>query len=104
RRGRKSLLDGVQDPCAFRVDVGCEVVDEVVLGEPAEAARVGEEMRERRRDRTLGEKRSERFAFVEAEGGDVDEADDVWRVRPERGHDLAALGMPHDTRGGALEP
>ena len=52
--------------CAGRVDVGGEVVDEVVLGEPAEAARVGEQMRERRRDRSLREQRAERLALVEA--------------------------------------
>jgi hypothetical protein len=80
--GRKGLLHGVQDSRAFRVDVGGEVVDEVVLGEPAEAARVGEEMRERRRDRSLREKRPERLTLVEAERGDVDEADDVGASEP----------------------
>jgi DNA-binding HxlR family transcriptional regulator len=41
------------------------VVDEVVLGEPAEAARVGEEMRKRRSDRPLREERAERFALTD---------------------------------------
>ena len=79
------------------------MVDEIVLGEPAEAARVGEQMRERRCDRPLREKRAERFALVEAEGRDVDEADDVRSVRAERGDDLAAVGVSDDDRGAVLE-
>src|SRR5438132_10612079 len=60
-------------------------------------------MRERRRDRTLGEKRSERFALVEAEGGDVDEADHIRGVGSEGGDDMAAVGVYDDDRGAVLE-
>ena len=103
-RGRgECLLHGVHHPCARRVDIGGEVVDEVVFGEPAEAARVGEQMGERRRDRSLREKCAERFALVEAERGDVDEPDDVRCVRAERGDDLAAVGVSDDDRGALLE-
>ena len=60
-------------------------------------------MRERRGDRPLREKRSERFALVEAERGDVDEGDDIRRVGAERGDDLAAVGVSDDDRGAVLE-
>src|SRR5947209_20496499 len=60
-------------------------------------------MRERRRDRSLREQRPERLTLVEAEGGDVDEADDVWSVRAERGDDLAAVGVSDGNRGAVLE-
>jgi hypothetical protein len=55
-------------------------------------------VRERRHHRPLGEKRAERFALVEAERRDVDEADDVRRLGAERGHDLAAVGVSDDKR------
>ena len=61
------------------------------------------EMRQRRRDRPLGEKCAERLALVEPERGDVDEADDVRRVRAERGDDLAAVGVSDDDRRAVLE-
>src|SRR6266704_5981203 len=60
-------------------------------------------MRECRCDRPLGEKRSERFALVEAEGGDVDEADDVRGAGPEGGDDLAAVGVSDEDRRAVLE-
>ena len=60
-------------------------------------------MGECRRDRPLREQCAERFALVEAERGDVDEPDDVRRVRAERGDDLAAVGVSDDDRGALLE-
>jgi hypothetical protein len=47
---------------------------------------------------SLREQRPERLALVEAEGGDVDETDDVWSVRAERRDDLAAVGVSDDDR------
>ena len=101
--GGQGLLHGVHHPRLGRLDVGGEVVDEVVLGEPAIAARVGEQMRERRRHRPLREQRAERLALVEAERGDVDEADDVRSIGAERGDDLAAVGVSGDDRRAVLE-
>src|SRR5712691_6440843 len=60
-------------------------------------------MRERRCDRSLREKRPERLTLVEAERGDVDEADDVWSVRAKRRNDLAAVGVSDDDRRAVLE-
>ena len=60
-------------------------------------------MRQRRRHRSLREKRAERFALVEPERGDVDEARDVWCIRPERGDDLAPIGVSDGDRGSVLE-
>ena len=97
------LLHRIQNPCLGWLDVGGEVIDEVVLGEPAEATRVGEQMRQCRRHRSLREQRSERLAFVEGERGDIDEPDDVRRVRAERGHDLAAVGVSDDDRRAVLK-
>ena len=79
------------------IDVGREVVDEVVLGQPGEALLVDVEMRQRGgRRAALGQQRADRFALVEAEGRDVDQADDVRRVGAQRGHDLAAVGVAGD--------
>jgi hypothetical protein len=60
-------------------------------------------MGERRSDRSLREKLPERLPLVQAEGGDVDKADDVWSVRAERAHDLATVGVSDDDRGAVLE-
>src|SRR5207244_13225532 len=84
-------------------DVAGEVVDEVVLGQPAEAARGGEQMRERRRHGPLREKRAERLALVETERSDVDEAEDVRWGRAERRDDLTAIGVSDNDRGAVLE-
>jgi hypothetical protein len=51
----------------------------------------------------LREQRAERFALVEAERGDVDEADDVREVGAERGDDLAPVGVSSDNRRTVLE-
>src|SRR4029077_4788174 len=66
-------------------------------------ARIGKEVRERRGHGPLGEKRTERFAFVEAERRDVDEPDDVPGVAPEGGHDLSAVRVPDDDRRTVLQ-
>ena len=79
------------------------MVDEVVLGEPAEAERVGEQVRECGRDGSLGEERAERLALIQAECRDVDEARDVRGVGAERGDDLAAVGVSGDDRRAVLE-
>ena len=76
------LLDGVHHARFRRIDVGGEVADEVVLGEPGEALVVDEQVRERRGRRPLLEQRADALALVEPEGRDVDEADGVRRVGP----------------------
>jgi hypothetical protein len=50
----------------------------------------------------LGEQCADRFAFVESEGGDVDQGDSVGRVSAERGHDLTAVGVARDDRRAVL--
>src|SRR4029077_13569898 len=50
-----------------------------------------------------GEKRAERFPFVEAERRDVDEAGDIRRVGAEGGHDLTAVGVSDDDGRAVLE-
>jgi hypothetical protein len=67
----------VHNPGLDRVYVGCEVVNEVVLGEPGEALLVDVEVGELWARRPLIQQRADRFPFVESERGDVDEADDV---------------------------
>src|SRR5690348_14871847 len=85
------------------VDVAGEVVDEVVFGQPPEAAGVGEQVRQRRGHRSLGQQPAQRFTLVQAERGDVDQAGDVRGVRAEGGHDLAAVGVPGDDGGAVLQ-
>ncbi len=97
------LLHRVHDPGLDRVDVGGEVPDEVVLGKPGEALVVDAEVGQRGRRGTLREQAADRFALVEAEAGDVDEADHVGRVGTERGDDLAAVGVTGDKRRAALQ-
>jgi hypothetical protein len=60
-------------------------------------------VRERRGDGPLREKRTERFALVEAERRDVDQSDDVRRVCAERRDDLAAVRVPDDDCRTVLE-
>ena len=99
----QGLLDGVQHLCLDRVDVTGEVVDEVVLREPHEAllstnwcasAGVG--------GPCARSPPSDSPSSI-AEGRDVDQTDDVWRFRPERGYDLAAVGMAGDDGRTVLE-
>ncbi len=88
------LLHREHDPGLDRVDVGREVRDEVLLRHPGEALLVNVEMRQGGTPRSLRQQGADRLALVQAERGDVDQADDVGRVRAERGDDLAAVGMP----------
>src|ERR1700722_17690305 len=60
-------------------------------------------MRQRRGHRSLGQRRAERFALVQAERGDVDQARDIGVIRAERGDDLAAVGVPGDDGGAVLQ-
>ena len=99
---RQRLLNRVHHPCPDRVDVGREVVDEVVFREPAKASRVREHVRERRHGRAAGQERAQGLALVEREGGDVGEPDDVGSLVAERGHDLAAVGVAGNERGSVL--
>jgi hypothetical protein len=48
-------------------------------------------VRERRARRRLTQQGSDRFAFVEPEGSDVDQSDDVRRIFTERGDDLTPV-------------
>jgi hypothetical protein len=98
---RDRLLHGVERAGAIGVEVGGEVADEIVLRQPAEALRVDGDVGQRRARGPTAEQRSQRLALVDAEGGDVDQADDV-RVRPERGDDLATVGVAGED-GRALE-
>ena len=84
------------------INVGREVVDEVVL-RPGEALLVDVEMGQRGgRMAALGEQAADRFALVQAEGRDVDQADDVRRVGAQSGHDLPAVGVAGDDGGTVL--
>jgi hypothetical protein len=87
------LLDREHDPGLDRVDVGREVVDEVVLGQPGEAVLVDVEMRQGGTPRCLFQQGADRLALIQPERGDVDQADDVGGVGAERGDDLAAVGV-----------
>ncbi len=98
----RRLLDGVHHPGLDGIDVRSEVRDEVLLGDPGKPLLVDDQMRQRRRRRTAAQQRSERFALVKAESGDVDERDDIRRVGAERGHDLAAVGVAGDDRRATL--
>jgi hypothetical protein len=90
------LLDREHDPGLDRIDVGGEVVDEVVLWDPGEAVLVDVEVRQGRGRRCLPQQRADRLAFVKSEPRDVDQADDVGRVGAEGGDDLAAVGVAGD--------
>ena len=88
------LLDREHDLGLDRVDVGREVVDEVVLGQPGEAVLVDVEMRQAGTQRSLLQQRADRLTLIQPEPGDVDQTNDVGRVGAERGDDLAAVGVP----------
>ena len=85
RPAGQRLLHGPHHVGVDRVDVGGEVLDEVVLGQPGEALSVDAQVGQCGRRRTLREQRADRLALVETERGDVHQRDDVRRVRPERG-------------------
>ena len=88
------LLDREHDPGLDRVDVGREVVDEVVLGQPGETLLVDVEVRQGRGRRSLFQQGADRLALIQPEPGDVGQANDVGRVAAERGDELAAVGVP----------
>jgi hypothetical protein len=71
------LLDREHDLGLDRVDVGREVVDEVVLGQPGEAVLVDVEMRQGGSGRSLVQQGADRLALIQPEPGDVDQANDV---------------------------
>jgi hypothetical protein len=73
-------LHGVHDLCLDRIDVGGEVVDEIVLGEPGEALVIDVEVRERGGGWALLQKRADRFALVKPKRRDMDQTNDVRRV------------------------
>jgi hypothetical protein len=76
------LLHCVHHPRLARIDVGREVVYEVIFRQPSEALLVDVKVRERRARRRLSEQGSDRFAFVKPEGSDVDQSDDVGASSP----------------------
>ena len=63
---------------------------------------VDDQVRQRRGRRAAAQSGAQRFALVQAEGGDIDEADDVRGVGAERCHDLPAIGVSDDDRRTAL--
>jgi hypothetical protein len=82
-----------------RVDIRGEVVHEVILGNPGEALLVDLQVREGRGRGALREQPADRLALIQPERRDVDQADDVGRVRPQGGDDLPAVGVAgHDGR------
>ena len=85
------LLHRVHHPRLVRIDVGREMVHEVVFGQPGKALLVVIEVRDRRSRRSLFQQGSDRFAFVESKPGDVDQSDDIWCIFTERRDDLAPV-------------
>jgi hypothetical protein len=92
----------VHDPGRGGIDVGREVAHKVVLGQSAESTLVDDDVRERPRGWRFRAHGGDRFALVEPKRSDVDEPDDIRRVVAEGGHDLPAVGMPHDDAGPVL--
>ena len=74
-------------------NIGGEVGEEAVLGDPGEALRVDIDITQRRRRRSLLQQRADRFTFIKAEARDVHKPDDVRCVGAERGDDLASVGV-----------
>jgi len=72
------------------------VIHEVILGQPGEALLVDVQVRERRGRRSLRQQPADRFALVQPEGRDVNQADDVRRVRAQSSDDLPAVGPAGD--------
>ena len=58
----------MHNPRLDRVDVGREVVHEVVLGQPCEALLVHLQVRQGRDRGTLRQERSDRLALIQAKG------------------------------------
>jgi hypothetical protein len=93
------LLHGVHHPRLARIDVGREVVHEVVFGQPSETLLVDVKVRSRRGRRSLFLQGSDRFALVKPEASDVDQSDDIRRVFTERRDDLTPYECPTTTVG-----
>jgi hypothetical protein len=89
--GVQRLLHRVHHPRLARIDVGREVIYEVVFGQPSEAVLVDVKVRERRARRRLSQQGSDRFAFVKPEGSDVDQSDDIRRIFTECRDDLTSV-------------
>jgi hypothetical protein len=92
----------MHDPRLDRVNVGREMIHEVVLGQPGEALGVHVQVRQRWGRRTLRQQRADRFALIEAEGRDEDQADNVRRIRAQSSDDLTAVRMTGDDRRAVL--
>lgn len=72
----------MHDPRPDRVDIGREMVQEIILGHPGEALLVDVQVRECRPRRTLRQQFADRLTLIQAEGRDVDQTDDVRRIPP----------------------
>jgi hypothetical protein len=57
----------MHDPCLHGINVGREVVYEVVLRQPGEALLVNVEVRQRRTQRPLPQQRADRLALIKSE-------------------------------------
>ena len=86
-----------------RLDVAGEVMDEVVLAQPAEPLLVGDHVLQRRGHRAGRQQAADRLTLVEPEGRHVDQPGGVRRVGAEGGHDLAAVGVARHDRGAVLQ-
>ncbi len=71
------LLDREHHPGLDRVDIGREVVDEVVLRQPGEALGVDVEVGQGRASRCLVQQGADRLALIQPERGDVDQTNDM---------------------------
>src|SRR4029077_16261014 len=85
------LLHSKHEPGLDRIDVTREMIDEIGLRQPCVALLVDIEMCDRRGWWSLGQDRAQRFALVKAEGSDINETGDIWRLCPKGGHDLPAV-------------
>nr|WP_230208356.1 hypothetical protein [Microlunatus sp. Gsoil 973] len=77
-------------------------MDEVVLGQPGEAGFIDVEMGQRGPPRALGKQGADRLALVQAERGDVDQADDIGCILAESRDDLATIGVTDNDHRPAL--
>src|ERR1700683_5320011 len=77
---RHRLLHGIHAPGLDRVDVGREVVYEVVLRQPGEALLVDVQVRQCRGGGSRRQQSADRFALIKPECCDVDQRDNVRRV------------------------
>ena len=80
-------------PRLGRVNVGREVVHEVILGQPGEALVVDVQVRQCRGRGTLGRQPADGFSLIQAEARHVDQAGYVRRIHTQCGDDLAPVGV-----------